>query len=145
LRLLAARSRTEHELRRALERAGYSGEERESAVARLRELGYLNDPEVARTRARALLERGSGPALSRRRLEEQGIESSHATAAVAEAAEGESEDELARRAVERKLRGRPAQDEPEKLRILRALVRKGHRPAAVARALGIDWDGDDDI
>jgi hypothetical protein len=50
---------------------------------------------------------------------------------------------VAARALRRKLRGRvPA--ESEKRRLLRALVGKGHRPSAAARALGIDWEGGDD-
>ena len=145
VKLLAVRSRTEEELRRALSRAGYPEEERESAVARLRELGYLNDVDVARARARSLLDRGAAAGLSQRRLEEQGIRPPDAAAAVGEAAEGSTDEDRVRRALDRRLRGRASMDEAEKVRTFRALVRKGHRPTLVARALGIGWDGDDDV
>jgi regulatory protein len=143
LRLLGARARTEQELRLALARAGYSEGECESAVARVRELGYLNDAEVARTRAKALLGRGAAAGFSRRRLEEQGIRAADAAAAVDEASEGVSEEERVRRALDGRLRGRAVRDEAERQRIFRALVRKGHRPSAVARVLGVEWEGDE--
>src|SRR5438128_11469366 len=58
LRLLARKARTEKEMHLALEKAGVSEGERAEAVARLRELGYMDDMEVARGRARTLLGRG---------------------------------------------------------------------------------------
>ncbi len=36
-------------------------------------------------------------------------------------------------------------DEREKRRLLRALIAKGHKPGAAARALGMEWEGDDEI
>src|SRR3989454_3278508 len=51
LRLLALRSRTAQELDRALAKAGVASTDRESALARLRELGYIDDREVARARS----------------------------------------------------------------------------------------------
>src|SRR5581483_5357666 len=57
MRILGRRARTAAELERALERGGVAAEERESALARLKELGYINDAETARFRARA---RGRG-------------------------------------------------------------------------------------
>jgi regulatory protein len=47
LRLLAVRSHSRHELRRKLGRRGYAVEEVEAAVARLVELGYLDDASFA--------------------------------------------------------------------------------------------------
>ncbi|HWE25617.1 MAG TPA: RecX family transcriptional regulator, partial [Myxococcales bacterium] len=72
LRLLARRAYTQQELRVALARAGVDEPERESAVARLRELGYMDDLEVARARARTLLERGAAARLAERKLGDQG-------------------------------------------------------------------------
>ena len=128
----------------ALERAGLSEAERQGAVARLRELGYMDDLEVARARARTLLARGAAPRLAERRLSEQGVASAKARAAVGEAAEGASEAELLGRALRKVLGGRAAAGEKERRRAFRALVAKGHRPAQVARALGLSWEGDDD-
>lgn len=145
LKLLAARARTAAELERGLERAGFGESERKSALARLRELGYMDDREVARGRARTLIERGAGPLLAARRLSAQGIPQEDAQAAVAEAKGEADEDELAARALQRRLRGRAPRDEAEKRRLLRALIAKGHRPGAAAKALGMTWEGDEDI
>jgi len=79
--------------------------ERADAVARLRELGYMDDVEVARGRARTLLGRGAAPGLAERRLGEQGVGAAQARAAVVEAAQGASEAELLERALHKMLRG----------------------------------------
>src|SRR6266851_5598058 len=94
LRLLARKAYTALEMDKALAKAGVAEAERAEAVARLRELGYMDDLEVARARARTLL-------------------------------------------------GRAAAGDKERRRAFRALVAKGHRPAQVARALGLTWEGDD--
>ena len=52
---MTRRAYTAAEMQAALEKAGVSAGERAEAVARLRELGYMDDLEVARTRARTLL------------------------------------------------------------------------------------------
>ncbi len=145
MRLLARRARTAVELERALERAGVPPDGRESALARLKELGYINDAETARVRARTRVGLGDAPRLAARKLAAQGIEEPDARGAVAEAAEGASEEELAARALRRKLRGRQPADAREKQRLLRGLIAKGHRPAAAAKALGMEWEGDDEI
>lgn len=144
LKLLALKSRTEAELDRALRRAGVSDAERTLALARLRELGYMDDAAVASARARTLLERGASPLLMRRRLLAQGVESATARAAAEEAAEGASERELVERALQKRLRGRAPRDDKERRRLFRALIGKGHRAALVAEALGIDAQEVDD-
>jgi regulatory protein len=143
LKLLARRSRTALELDHALAKAGIPEPERQKALARLRELGYINDPETARMRAQTRVALGDAPRFLRRRLEAQGIEPDVAKEAAAEAADGAGEDELVAKALQRRLRGRKPADMREKQRLVRALAAKGHRPSAVARALGIDWEGDD--
>ena len=145
MRILGRRARTALELERALERGGVAPEDRESALARLKELGYINDAETARFRARTRVKLGDAPRLAARKLAAQGIDEAAARGAAAEAAEGVSEEELAARALRRKLRGRQPADEREKHRLLRGLIAKGHRPAAAAKALGIVWEGDDEI
>ena len=144
LKLLARRPYTAVEMDAALERAGVAEGERAEAVARLRELGYVDDLEVARARARTLLGRGAAPRLAERKLGQQGVDAARARTAVVEAAEGESETELLQRALRKVLRGRMPSGDKERRRAFRALVAKGHRPGQVARALGIDWDGDDE-
>jgi len=143
LRLLAARQRTESELRKAL--AGFPDDQVDSALARMKELGYINDRETARARARTRVRQGDAPRLAARKLAAQGVAGADAKAAVEEAADGAGEDELAARALQRRLRGRKPASEREKLRLLRALIAKGHRPSAAARALGMEWEGDDDV
>jgi regulatory protein len=145
MRILARRARTAVELERALERGGVGPEDRESALARLKELGYINDAETARFRARRRVGLGDAPRLAAKKLAAQGIGEAEAQRAAADAAEGASEEELAAQALRRKLRGRQPADAPEKRRLLRGLIAKGHRPAAAAKALGIAWEGDDEI
>lgn len=144
-RLLALRARTELELDRALQKAKVPERERKTTLARLRELGYINDREVARGRARTLIERGEGPRLLRQRLAAQGIAQQDAAVALAEARGEADEDELAVRALRRRLKGRPPRDEKEKRRLFRALIAKGHRAAAAAKAVGMEWDGDEEM
>jgi regulatory protein len=145
MKLLAARSRTEAELLRALSRAKVEPEDAKAAVARLRELRYMDDRQVAQTRAKSLIERGNAPRMAVQRLLEQGVSGEDARAAAEEARGGAGDDELAARALRRKLRGRAPADEREKRRLLRALIAKGHRPGSAARALNIEWDGEDDV
>jgi regulatory protein len=142
LKLLAARQRTEQELRKALQ--AFPQAEIDSALARAKELGYINDRETARARARTRVGQGEAPRLAAKRLAAQGIAAADARAAAGEAAEGAGEDELAARALYRRLRGRKPATEREKLRLLRALIAKGHRPSAAAKALGMTWEGGDD-
>ena len=144
LKLLARKARTAAEMDRALERQGVGKEERHAAVARLRELGYMDDAAVAQGRARTLVEQGFAPRLAAARLLAQGVEGALARGAAVEAAGGATERELVRRALERRLRGRQPRDQAERRRLFRALAAKGHRPALVAEALRIEWDGDDD-
>jgi regulatory protein len=145
LKLLALRARTAQELERALARSGFSEPERQSALARVRQLGYINDGETARARARSRVSQGEAPRLAVKKLVAQGVEEGDARAAAADAAEGASAEELASRALERRLKGRQPADEREKRRLLRALIAKGHPPSAAAKALGIAWEGNDDV
>ena len=144
VRLLAQRARTASELDRALEKAGISPDERAGALARARELGYIDDHQIARSRANARVKRGDAPRLVVKKLQAQGIGGSAAQAAAEDAAAGASEDELAAEAVRRRLRGREPADMRERQRLVRWLIANGHRPAAAARALGIEWEGNDE-
>ena len=145
VKLLAMRSRTEAELDRAMQRAKIPEEERKSALARLRELGYMDDREVARVRAKNALARGEGPRLTARRLSAQGVAAADARAAIEEARGEADDDQLASAALRKKLKGRAPRDARERQKLLRALIAKGHRPGAAAKALGIEWEGDEEI
>ena len=67
----ADRSRRELELR--LERAGTPASEREAALARLEQLGWLDDARTALTRAEALAARGYVNAYIRAELDRRGL------------------------------------------------------------------------
>jgi len=96
LRLLAARPRSEHELRERLRRKGFCRPAIETAVARLRHWRYLDDAEFARQWIAH--RQGSGPRgrrLLEMELRAKGVDPATASAAV-EAAEVD-EETLARR------------------------------------------------
>jgi regulatory protein len=99
LRALRARDRTAAELDARLERRGVHASERAEALATLQRIGYVDDARLARTRAEALAERGSGNALIRHDLERRGIAAELVAAALAEL---ESEHERAARIVQRR-------------------------------------------
>lgn len=127
LKLLARRARSEAEVRRALGRKGLEERDVEAAIARLKELRYLDDPSFARSKAGSMLEEErKGPKLAVYKLEAAGIEERQAETAVEQAKEGKSERELAERA----LRGRRpalAEDAPraERIKAARWLVGRG--------------------
>jgi len=144
LRLLAARPRTESQIRDRLARAGFEAQAGE-VVAWLRGLGYLDDAAYARERARSLLAPGRhGPRLAERRLAAAGVSRELARRAVAEAlAEGGAGGEAARCRVvaERRARGPlDALDARERARLARFLLGRGFSGAAVAAALGVYVD-----
>jgi regulatory protein len=147
LKLLGARSLTLRQLDQALARKGVPGLDRKAALARVAQLGYIDDAEVARGRAQRFVGKGDAPRLAARRLRAQGVSAETAEAAAKAAAGSSTEAELAAQALQKKLRGRPVRDEKERQRLFRSLLQKGHRAAAVAKALEVanpeGWDGDD--
>jgi len=146
LQLLAARSRTERELDRALERGGYLPAERDSAVSAHPRAGLHQRPVRRPGRAPAREStRETLPRLAARRLEAQGIEEGEARAAAAEAAEGAGEDELASRALDRRLRGREPADAREEAAAVPGVAGEGSPPLGGGKALGIEWEGNDEI
>ena len=138
LKLLGHRALTERQLEQALARKGFAREQRDAALARVTELGYIDDAEVAKVRAERLLAKGEAPRLVARRLRAQGIAGGTAQAASLAAASGASEAELVAQALQRRLRGRPIGDARDRQRLFRALLQRGHRAAAVAKALDLE-------
>lgn len=136
LKMLGRRARSEAEVRRGLERKGFAEADIEAAIARLKELRYLDDRAFAADQAKGLLgARRLGPASAVRRLAAAGIAESEAEAAVCQAREGTSEAELARAALEKR---RPVVSGtsplPERLKAARWLMGRGFSEE-VARAL----------
>ncbi len=86
LRLLSVRARSSADLRRRLGRKDYPQAQIEAAIARCRELDYINDPRTACERAKALTRNGKvGPRirleLRKEGFEEQDIEDATTTSA----------------------------------------------------------------
>jgi regulatory protein len=144
LRLLAARPRTEAQLRDRLVRAGFP-EEAGGVVEWLRGLGYLDDAAFARDRARLLVAPGRlGPRLAERRLAASGIPREDARRAVADAL-GADETARCRHLAERRAR-RPIADldDRERARLGRFLLGRGFSGRAVSSALGVYVDEGED-
>ena len=137
-RLLTLRAHSEKELREKLRERGFSEGVIVGVVEKCRELGYLNDWEFARQRARELAvnrllgdrrivldlrEKGIPEALSRRAIEE----------VRAEIGEEKAIEAILRR------RGRAkaldAMDEKEKARLMRSLLGKGFPTGLIFRKL----------
>ena len=144
LRLLAARPRTEAQIRDRLARAGFA-DEGDEVVAWLRGLGYLDDAAFARDRARALVAPGRlGPRLAERRLAAAGIPPESARRAVADAL-GADEMALCRHLAERRARRPiPGLDDRERARLGGFLLARGFSGRAVSSALGVYVDEGED-
>jgi regulatory protein len=151
LRQLAARARTEAQLRARLARDELTAEA-DATIAWLRGLGYLDDAAYARARARDLLARGrAGPRLAEQRLQRDGIGRAEARAAIAGALEevdarggARAEDALCRALAARRARGvrLDALDPRARARLARFLLGRGFAGGVVARVLGVYEDGD---
>ena len=141
--LLALRPHFRAELERKLGRRGHDEAAIGAALARLEELGYLDDAGCARSLAAGRLSRnGYGPLRMRAELERRGAPAAAAEEAVA-AVFAEGDEAAARLATERwlaRLGGKPA----SRAALARHLSRKGFRSGTVmelARELVREADG----
>ena len=101
-RLLAVRSRSEAEIRRRLRRGGYAPAVVEATVARLRELGWLDDAAFARQWVdNRMTFRPRGRALLRAELRQKGVAPDHIEAALREVDEEALALEAGRKALSR--------------------------------------------
>jgi regulatory protein len=137
-RLLGYRQRSERELSERLRKKGFGKKTVEEVLVRLRELGYVDDGEFARTlRRKAEGEKLLGAAGARRYLRRMGIPADTA----GEALEGYDEAEAAGRLVRKKLgsmRGVP--ETARKRRLAGYLKRRGYSTRTVLRALRADTE-----
>jgi regulatory protein len=134
LRLLTRREHSVRELAERLQRKGFDEEACCAAIARCRELGYVDDARFARSRARQLLQ--SGRAVDRRLLldlQQHGIPEGQAREVVAEL-----EREFPREAVLQALLERrfprfdyQAADDRERRRVVNYFLRRGFALAVV--------------
>lgn len=74
LRLLSVRARSTADLRQRLRKKKYPREQIDAAIARCRELNYINDPRTAHERARALMRNGKVGPRARQQLLKEGFE-----------------------------------------------------------------------
>ena len=123
LNLLGYRARSEAEIRDRLARYGYVGETIDGVVLRLKELGYLDDAEFARMKAREKARR-YGPRRVSVELRKSGVGETLAREVVEEEFEGRSEVGEARSAAARRYNGRGS--DAEARRVYGFLVRRGY-------------------
>jgi regulatory protein len=133
LKLLEQRPHFAREVERKLARAGYERAEIEAALARLGELGYLDDAAHARSHAATLAERrGYGAMRIRAELARRGAAPEAAAAAIA-GVSPEAELDRAREAARKFLRRSGAGDRVPALG--RHLARKGFDRRAIFTVL----------
>jgi regulatory protein len=130
LNLLGYRARSEAEVRDRLRRYGYVAGTIEMVVHRLEELGYLDDAEFARQRAREKARR-YGPRRVTVELKKSGVGEALAREIVEEEFAGRSEVEEARSAAERRYNGRGS--DAEARRVYGFLVRRGYSAEVCAQ------------
>ena len=124
LNVLGYRARSEGEMREKLERAGYAGGTVEAVIERLRELGYLDDEEFARTAAHEKA-RKYGPRRILIDLKRSGVDDEVALGAVEEEFTGDDEMEAASRAAERRYNTHERSDALAR-RVYGFLARRGY-------------------
>jgi regulatory protein len=138
--VLALRDHSEAELRRKLKLKGYDEEGIEGSVARLTELGYLDDARFARGFAESSIRNGRGyGARIKLELARRGVAPALVQETLAELAQEFGEDEVLARTVERRLSGfDPASaTDKEKRKVVAYLQRKGFSLCAILAKLRI--------
>jgi regulatory protein len=130
LNLLGYRARSEAEIRERLTRYGYVGETIEGVVLRLQELGYLDDAEFARMKAREKARR-YGPRRVSVELKKSGVGEALAREVVEEEFAGRSELGEARSTAARRYNGRGS--DAEARRVYGFLVRRGYSAEVCAQ------------
>jgi regulatory protein len=125
-RALARRDKSVAELDAELARRGVGADDREAAVERLTELGYVDDARFARSRAQTLAERGHGDVAIAFDLGQRGIEAGTIADALGEL---DPEAERAGRLV-------AAATEPV-TRVARRLAAKGFSADAIESVVGL--------
>ena len=126
LRQLARRELSEAQIRQRLSRRGFTPDDIDTAVARLRQDGSLDDARVATAIARSQLSlKKRGERRVRREVEAAGIAPALAARAVAEVYAEVDADALMTAAIDRRLGTKRLDDEREMARLYRYLVGQG--------------------
>ncbi|QXE86135.1 recombination regulator RecX [Geomonas nitrogeniifigens] len=143
LRVLTLRDHSEGELRKKLSGKGYEEGEIEASVARMKELGYLDDLRFARSFASSALRNGKGvgPRL-KLELSRRGVAGNIVSQVLDEMALEYSEAELLTQLMQRRYPGFDAAtaSDKEKRRIVGYLQRKGFSLSAIFRELKAQED-----
>ncbi|HZI77901.1 MAG TPA: regulatory protein RecX [Vicinamibacterales bacterium] len=136
LRQLARRELSEAQLRQRLSRRGFTPDDIDSAVTRLRQDGSLDDARTAAAIARSQLSlKKRGERRVRREIEAAGIASALADRAVAEVYGEVDADALLAAAIDRRLGTRRLDDDREMARLYRYLVGQGFESDRAMAAL----------
>jgi regulatory protein len=145
LRWLAVRDRAEGELRLKLRRAGVDPAAIDTAIERVRGLGYLDDARFARGRAESLIRSGRlGPRAVSQRLIAAGVSRDTVRLAVDGAMQSQDEAALARDAVRKRHPAALGSDDPKlRARAARFLLGRGFSPAVVGKVLACSVDPDE--
>lgn len=130
LNLLGYRARSEAEIRERLRRYGYAEQTIEIVVLRLQELGYVDDTEFARLKAREKARR-YGPRRVTAELRQSGVGEGLAREVVEEEFAGRSEVGEARSAAARRYNERGS--DAEARRVYGFLVRRGYSAEVCAQ------------
>ena len=126
LSLLGYRTRAKGELRERLGRAGYSGETVAVVIARLEELGYLDDEEFARSLAREDAHKKYGPRRILGDLRRAGVDEEVAREAVDEAFAERSEYLTALAIARRRYNKEEKGSDTQARRVYGFLMRRGY-------------------
>jgi regulatory protein len=136
LRQLARRELSEAQIRQRLSRRGFLPDDIDTAIARLRADGSLDDARVATAIARSQLSlKKRGERRVRREIEAAGIASALAERAVAEVYGEVDADALLAAAIDRRLGTRRLDDDREMARLYRYLVGQGFESDRAMAAL----------
>lgn len=126
LSILGYRARAKGELRERLERAGYAGETVAVVVARLEELGYLDDEEFARSLAREEAHKKYGPRRILGDLRRAGVDEEVAREAVDEEFAERSEYQTALAIARRRYNKEEEGSDTQARRVYGFLMRRGY-------------------
>jgi regulatory protein len=130
LTFLERKDRTVAEVRERLSKAGFAEEAREAAVAKLAELGYLNDEDYARRFLESLIGKGRGRIRIAGEMRRKGLGEDMVRFAIEDGYPREAEAAAAQRVAEQTVREIPAalwESEPRKAqeKVSRRLVGRG--------------------
>ena len=138
LRLLEYRARSRRELVRALKGKGFSDNAVDAALAKLENLGLIDDEAFARDHARSLLRRHIGRQGLLYRLHASGVDDEVARAVVDQAFEDTDEAERAAEALGKQLkRWTKLPALKQRQRAYQFLARRGFGPDAISTAIKI--------